>query len=326
MSRRWAPVYVQHVADDDEGRDRPTRVDFDGNWDATDNWQHQAEHGTALPPAAYGAAILTTSHAYLTYSLYYPRDWAGFCVSFVCHDNDLETVQLVVERDDRDGKLVEIRTKAHHSITDTRASDVARTAEGRPILRVEAHGHGIAVCKPGDARCEARPGRLVYQPGVIASPPPVEAAGQRVTYELVSLRDSLWPLRHLGNARLWTDGESGPVFYEGKRQGRLGNPMGASMAGSRYLGGVRPPWALKGDGKRGDWFLDPAAKRGDGYAYNPYLDDLAKECRGKGCRPAPKEQSRARYLFKLGAPYLLIGLGSVAAGSLLRHHARDLRF
>src|SRR5690606_17890273 len=75
LLRRWAPTYVQHVDADDAGADRPTRVDFDGDWDTTNNWDNQARFGTALPPAAYGAAILTRTHAYLTFTLYYPRDW-----------------------------------------------------------------------------------------------------------------------------------------------------------------------------------------------------------------------------------------------------------
>jgi hypothetical protein len=330
LSRRWAPVYVQYVATDDHGKDRPTRIDFDGNWDATDNWDHQGRLGTALPPAAYGAAILTDSYAYLTYSLFYPRDWATLCISLICHDNDLETVQLVVARDGEDGKLVELRTKAHHSITDTPARDVARTPDGHPVLRVEAHGHGIAVCHQGDASCEPKRGRIIYQPARVASSPPVAAEGQRVNYELISLHDSLWPLRHSVHGKLWTDGESGPMSYVGKRQGRLGDEMGASMAGNRYVGGVRPPWALAGAfGKRGDWFLDPAGNDPSSsarYVYNPYLDDLATECTGKHCKPAPRERSRFAYFFKLGAPYLALVLGSVAVGSVLRLHVKGLRF
>jgi hypothetical protein len=187
------------------------------------------------------------------------------------------------------------------------------------------------VCKPGDPQCESRAGRIVYVPGKTPSPPPVRATGQRVSYQLLSLHESLWAMRSTQHGRLWEPGESGPMSYEGMRFGRLGNVMGASMASSKYLGGVRPPWALRGAfGKRGDWFLDPAANKEAGtpakYAYNPYLDDLTAECTGARCKPAAKERSRARYLFKLGAPYLALSLGAVLVGGLLRHHAGDLRF
>jgi hypothetical protein len=333
LTWRWAPVYVQHVAANDRGADRPTRVDFDGNWDATDNWDHQAELGTAMPPAAYGAAILTTTHAYLTYTLYYPRDWSWLCISLVCHDNDLETVQLVVERDAGDGRLVTIRTKAHHSMSDVASASIAKTEDGRPVLRVESQGHGIAVCKPGDPACEARPGRLIYVPDRIPSAPPRRASGQQVKYELLSLRDTLWARRARAHGQLWTDGETGPLYYQGKLRGRLGRAMGAAMASSQFAGGVRPPWALKGrSGKRGDWFLDPAADRESAatYVYNPFLADLDGECRGPRCTPAPPEPSRALYFAKLGvrrgAPYVALVLGTVVLTGLLRSRATETRF
>lgn len=327
LQRRWAPVYVQHVQTNDRGADRPTRIDFDGNWDATDNWDHQAEYRTNLPPAAYGAAILTRTHAYLTYTLYYPRDWSWLCISLVCHDNDLETVQLIVERDAGDGKLLGVRTKAHHAMADVPADKLARSADGRPILQVESQGHGIGVCKRGDPACAPRPGRIVYVPGSAPSKPPARALGQEVTYELLSLHDTLWAHRGL-DARLWTSGETGPLFYDGRHRGRLGHVMGAAMASSQFEGGVRPPWALKGpNGRRGDWFLDPASDRNRSatYDYNPFLDDLSSECRGPRCRPAPPEPSKTRYFASLAArrtgPYLAMALGFVAVTGLLRSRA-----
>ncbi|MGE0869197.1 MAG: hypothetical protein AB7P03_11565 [Kofleriaceae bacterium] len=331
LVQRWAPVYVQHVADDDEGADRPTRIDFDGDWDTTNNWDRQEAYGTQLPPAAYAAGVMTATHAYLTYTLYYPRDWASpLCVPLICHDNDLETVQLVVERDAGDGHLVEVRAKAHASMSTTDGTAIARTEDDRPKFKVESHGHGISVCRQADPDCDATDGRIVYAPGAGPSVPPKVAAGQTVRYELLSLRDSLWARRGLAHERLWTSGETGPLYYRGKHRGRLGQQMGASMAGSRYLGGVRPPWALKGPGgQRGDWFLDPAATREPNarYVYNPFLDDLDAECRGAGCAPGPaREPTRLEYFAKLAAPYLALSLGLVVAGGLLRHREAEPRF
>lgn len=325
LAKRWAPVYVQHVDDDDGGADRPTRFDFDGNWDATDNWDNQARFGTALPPAAYGAAVLTSSHAYLTYTLFYPRDWSRICIALVCHDNDLETVQLVVERDADAGKLVSVRTKAHHSMDDIPAAEVARTGDGRPLLKVESQGHGIAVCRADDPECEPLPGRLVYAPGTVASPPPTRALGQTVHYELLSLRDTLWARRDRAHSKLWTKGETGPLYYHGVFRGRRGNAMGAAVATSRFDGGVRPPWALAGrTGKRGDWFLDPAAEFDEDveYVFNPYLADLDRECTGARCTPAPPEPARWRYYARSVAPYAVMLIGAVMFTGFVR--SRDV--
>ncbi|MDX2090939.1 MAG: hypothetical protein SFX73_23975 [Kofleriaceae bacterium] len=271
---RWAPTYVQEVAPNDAGADRPTRVDFDGDWDTTNNWDHQARFGTMLPPAAYGAAILTATHAYLTYTLYYPRDWNRTrCVPLLCHDNDLETVVVVVERDAGLGKLAEVRIKAHLAFSTTPASEISTTSDGRPRLVVEAEGHGIAACREGEPRCMPSSGRLVYAYGPAPSSPPNRAEGQTVHYGLLSLHDTLWARRSISNRQLWGHDA---LDYASPRYGRLGALMGMVMAGRRYAGCANPPWAL------GDWFLEPAGTR-QRYVFNPFLDDLRAECVGMRC-------------------------------------------
>jgi hypothetical protein len=329
LLRRWAPVYVQHVDPRDRGADRPTRIDFDGNWDATDNWSHQRKHGTQVPPAVYGAAIMTATHVYLTYTLFYPRDWSRLCVPLICHDNDLETVQLIVRRDGDDGTLQQIRSKLHHRMREIAGAEVARDAEGHPVMRVERRGHGIIPCRQADPACEARTGRLVYKLGDEPSMPPDEARGQLVRYALLSLRDTLWLHRARDRAKLWARGDTGPLYYHGRERGRLGNAMGAAMATKKYAGGVRPPWAIKGrSGKRGDWFLDPATDTGEpaDYVYNPFLDDLAQECMGPACPPAPREPSRVKFYARLGAPYGAVVVGTVLLTTFARSRISALPF
>ena len=309
---RYAPVYVQHVADGDRGMDRPTRVDFDGDWDATNNWDHQERHGTQLPAAAYGAAVLTDTHAYLTYTLFYPRDWADWCVPLICHDNDLETVQVVVDR--THDAVEEVRIKAHLQFSTTRADQLA-LRDGRPVLRVESGGHGIAACAPDDAACVAQRGRLVYAPDAPPAPPPEHAEGQAVRYELLSLRDTLWARRHATQDRLWHDGTEGPLRYIGKRVGRIGRRLGAAMTGVRYAGQVHPPWSLPAGGVRGDWFFDPAGT--GAYAWNPFLDDLRRECGGRACEVTVAASN------PLGAAGLLtFWLGAIAVQGHRRRRGR----
>ncbi len=333
LLERWAPTFVQHVARADAGRDRPTRVDFDGDWNAKNKWRSQARFGTSLPPAAYGAAVLTRTHAYLTYTLYYPRDWIRpICLPYICHDNDLESVLVVVRRDrdwergeERDGELVLIESKAHLRYHELSAREVAVDEDGRPLVAVEAKGHGPHPCRRGDDACAPGPRRLVYVRGDPPSPPPRRADGREVRYELLSLRESLWARRHpIESQGLWTAGETGPLYYAGTRCGRMGDRMGAAMAWSRFPGGVRPPWGLKGSsGARGDWFLDPAAvvaerhptvaAAGDGaleYVFHPYLNDLARECLGGDCahpEPPPEPSRASRWA----------GMGAIAAAFVL---------
>jgi hypothetical protein len=299
LSARWAPVFVQDTSHEHPERDRPLRVDFDGNWDATDNWHNTTPAVEHMKPVAYGSAILTATHAFLTYTLFFPRDWASLCLPYICHDNDLEVVLLVVERGrtaNEPGRLVLVETKAHRSYVAVRGSDVARAAEQRPLIRVESGGHGMYAVRSRD-RVEGSPHWFVPERATTPVAPSANASLER--YELLSLRATLWPRRSPASerGRLWKQGDSDAFSFSGTRAGRRGKPLAAWMSGKEYTGGVRPPWALKADAARGDWFLDPALSTlatyrswfpagrpvAVAYAWNPYLDDLGRECTGRNC-------------------------------------------
>ena len=301
LAARHAPLFVQQTSLEHPERDRPLPVDFDGDWDATNNWSRLTPAFATRPPVVYSSAILSETHAFLTYVLYYPRDWTPFpCVSFVCHDNDLETVLVVVERAKAPGgaeRLVFVEAKFHRRYVAARADDVLRGSEGEPVFAVESGGHGITPLARGESSQEEGTRRFTA-----ASRPRSERFDER--YELVSLHDTLWARRAPDAKRstLWTEGERGFLRYTGARLGSLGGPLGAAMAGREFAGGVTPPWGLAADGPRGDWFLDPAFVAGERhgawfdplaagfrYAFNPFLEDLERECSGSSCaRPTRK--------------------------------------
>lgn len=330
LSERWAPIFLQHTSREHPERDRPLRVDFDGDWDATNDWAHLDASAAVAPPVAYASQILTKTHAFLTFTLFYPRDWATpFCVPYVCHDNDLEVTLLVIDRAhgaDAAG-LVYVETKTHARYLGTRGSEVARGADGRPILEVESEGHGMRAVRAGDAT-DGQPRAYVAR-----GAEPLVGIRPREQYELVSLRETLWAHRHARSdaARLWSHEDSGVLHYRGERFGRLGAPIGILMAGSVYPGGVRPPWALQSGGGRGDWFLDPAlaarlehaawfpAERplDAEYVLNRYVLDLATECEGARCEAGPPLQ--AGLTSRPAALVLALGLGLGA--SLVRRRA-----
>jgi hypothetical protein len=313
LLRDFAPTFAQEQSPSAPEADTPVRVDFDGDYRATNNWQNLALFGQRLEPAVYGAAVLTRTHAYLTYVLFYPRDWASpFCVAYICHDNDLEAVQLVVERatEGAPARLLYVETKAHFDYVALAGEEIRRDGEGRPILRVESQGHGIYPVARGAALPERA--RIFTHKD----------------YALLSLHGTLWAHRahDAAEGELWQSGETGFLAYTGARHGRVGAWLGASMAGTEYAGGVRPPWALRASvGARGDWFLDPAyvalgrhralfpreREADTSYAFNPYLDDLARECSGSTCAPAPPPPPPG--LTASGAlGGLLLGLGLVS--------------
>jgi hypothetical protein len=296
LLRRWAPNFAREVSATHPERDQPLPIDFDGDWDATNNWSDLSPQQQREPPVVYGSAILTSTHAYLFFTLFYPRDWASpVCISYVCHDNDLEVALLVVRRaptPERD-ELLFVETKAHLEYVALRSAELSRDALGRPWIRVESEGHGMYPQPVGEPLAGSAQ-RLVLRRSADAV---VDTT--RRSYELASLRETLWARRDPGAAHssLWTSGETGFLAYTGARLGRRGHSLGVSMAGREYKGGVRPPWGLKGQaGERGDWFLDPAyvarlqhpdwfASEAPSleYTFHPFLDDLTRECVGLGC-------------------------------------------
>jgi hypothetical protein len=339
LLRRWSPNFAREVSAAHPERDQPLPIDFDGDWDATNNWSDLSPQQQREQPVVYGSAILTSTHAYLFFTLFYPRDWASpVCISYVCHDNDLEVALVVVRRaptPERE-ELSFVETKAHFKYVALRGAELSRDALGRPWIRVESEGHGMYPQPVGEPLAGTAQ-RLSLRRSAEAG----EELDTTPRYELASLRDTLWARRDPGAAQraLWTSGETGFLAYAGARLGRRGHSLGVSMAGREYKGGVRPPWGLKGlAGERGDWFLDPAyvarLQHPDWfvseapsleYTFHPFLDDLSRECVGLGC-PAilpPPFPNRTRIEVVAG---LAIATGLVSLRARRRVFARYRRW
>jgi hypothetical protein len=332
LLERWAPSFAREVSAEHPERDRPLAIDFDGDWDATNNWDDLRADFARAPAVVYGSAILTDTHAFLTFTLFYPRDWfSPVCVPYICHDNDLEVLLLAVRRAPKpeQSELVFVETKAHFDYVAVAGGEVARDAAGHPWISVESEGHGMYPLRTTEP-FPSSASTLVRRRVAGSS-----SARSSEAYALDSLYATLWAHRQSSatNGHLWISGESGFLGYAGARQGRLGLSLGASMAGRRYPGGVRPPWGLKAPaGERGDWFLDPAyvsfarhatwfsgAAPSPNYVWNPYLDDLRRECADRGCpfiAPAsPFLQARTGVA---GTLVLALGLGFVGTRKRVR--------
>lgn len=312
LAQAWAPVLLQEnrFRGDNRTQDLPVAFDFDGDWDARNNWQNQPEHTAAAEPVVHYALVATERRAYLTYYLFYPRDWAKLCVPMVCHENDLEQFTLVIENDGSDrGRLLLMDAKFHRSdrgypapdseakCVDDSGAKLSLTDDGRPLLRVEWGGHGVTTCDmDGDGKRDpgcVSPKEDVWQllpPG--ASPVALKKPADERPYRLAPLAQTLWKQRH-ASAGIWAE----EAFrYEGARLGKIGGDIGVSFAGSR--GGARAPWGVrpKGNAAAGDRFFDPAlhiADRwklpggadGTDYVEHPFLSDLTTECATSNCWP-----------------------------------------
>ena len=282
LARHYAPVIHQGVASD---RDFITAVDFDGDWIGNNNWENQPTGD--LSAYVYYSAVETETHWLLFYSLFHPRDYTSVpCEqSDGCHENDMESMQVVVAKNDTPfGRLQAVETLAHsHIYLYTADQSVSgnflkvrgsvRLEGSHPVVYVETYGHGIYA-----QRKILVPYRVVYRVGERAEVPE-NLQDKDVSYQLVSIYDTLWARRdEIGEGRAFDQ----PFDYRG-------HVLPAAIDGDDYgQDKANTPWGYNqetGDTlSRGDWFLDPARALAfhahfDGdfslkYVYNPYLADL----------------------------------------------------
>jgi len=282
LVHHYAPVIRHGTASD---QDFITAVDFDGDWISNNNWENQP--GGDLSATVYYSAIETETHWFLFYSLFHPRDYTDDpCEkSGGCHENDMESIQLIVRKDGTPyGQLQAVETLAHqeiylHAVDDSVTENALeigpdlRFEDGRPLVFVETYGHGIYA-----KRIILVPHTVDYRVGEQAEMPE-DLKDEDVPYVLVPVYDTLWQHRD----------EIGPGLAFDKPFDYRGKTLAANFDGENFgEDKANTPWGYNqatGDTLlRGDWFLDPAKAllyhasfQGDfstEYLHNPYLDDL----------------------------------------------------
>jgi len=282
LARRYAPIIHQGAASD---QDFVTAADFDGDWIGNNNWQNQPSGNLAA--YVYYSVVETETHWYLFYSLFHPRDYTQKpCEeSDGCHENDMESVQVVVAKDGSSfGRPVALETLAHshiflYSFEDSvkrralRVRGRATQEEGHPVVWVETYGHGIH-----GQRLRLGPSAVVYRVGVVAETPE-SLDDEHVAYRLVPIYDTLWQQRDkVGPGQAFDNpfdyrGHTLPYSFDGDDWGedKANTPWGYNQEIGNTL-------------SRGDWFLDPAralvfhatfkGELSTHYVHNPYLIDL----------------------------------------------------
>ncbi|GIF78144.1 hypothetical protein [Asanoa siamensis] len=102
LALRWAPIHYQDV--DATGShalggksDHISAVDFDGDLNGRNNWDNTGS--APLAAHAYYSVVETSTHWYITYLFFHPRDWIDHPFFETEHENDGEGVLLAIERD-----------------------------------------------------------------------------------------------------------------------------------------------------------------------------------------------------------------------------------
>src|SRR5882724_3065728 len=103
LALRYAPIHEQEVHTHGShalsgAADYITSFDFDADDDARNNWDHAGDSRYPLAAHAYYSVVETTSHWFITYQFFHPRDWSSTFFETE-HENDSEGVLLAVARD-----------------------------------------------------------------------------------------------------------------------------------------------------------------------------------------------------------------------------------
>lgn len=222
LALRWAPIHYQDVDPTGShslgGRsDYITKVDFDGDLNGRNNWDNASVVSASY---AYYSVVETSSHWYLTYLFFHPRDWVDHPFFDGEHENDGEGVLLAVEKDGSTyGVLRSAVTVAHDNFYSYTPSGSTWTG-GResvdgtlqlqtsphdglahPVTAQESKGHGLKAWPQYDI---AGGDGIVYYPSTTAEVPS-NYNDRDVRYGLVDIfaTGGLWAQR--ANASLFAN-------------------------------------------------------------------------------------------------------------------------
>ncbi|MFY2560803.1 hypothetical protein ACN469_24575 [Corallococcus terminator] len=290
LTKRWAPIHYQDVdvtgSHSLSGKsDFLTRVDFDGDWSGTNNWDNTGSR--VLSAHAYQSVVETSTHWYLLYTFFHPRDWSD-SIFDTEHENDGEGVLLVVQRDGSEyGSLVGAVTVAHKDFfsfvpSGSPLSSGSESLDGtlslasfegqlHPITAQEAKGHGLKAWPAYDIVGDG----VKYFPSLSLAEQPSSATDSDVRYKLVDIYGSegLWPRREL------TTLFSSYGTFRGDTSGGCG-----LVAGNCGTNSANSPWGwddqndgpiLRGEiandpAKLAAYYFSPSSQFSTTYTFNPF--------------------------------------------------------
>ncbi|MFP2908859.1 hypothetical protein ACLESD_28175 [Pyxidicoccus sp. 3LFB2] len=290
LAKRWAPIHYQDVdvtgSHGLSGRgDYLTRVDFDGDWSGTNNWENTASR--PLTAHAYHSLVETSTHWYLVYTFFHPRDWSDNIFDSE-HENDAEGVLLVVERNGTEyGALVGAVTVAHKDFfsfvpdgsplgsgvesLDGKLSLASFEGVLHPITAQEAKGHGLKAWPAYDIVGDG----VKYYPSLTTAEEPSSASDSDVRYKLIDI---------YGSEGLWTRRGLSTLFAsEGTFRGDTSGGCG-HVAGQCGTNSANTSWGwddqndgpiLRGElgndpAKLAAYYFSPSSRFSTTYTFNPF--------------------------------------------------------
>jgi hypothetical protein len=325
LAYRYAPIHYQDTDSSNYRADYLSAVDYDGDWDMTNNWDNLQK--SPQPAVAYYSVVESCSHWFIVYAFYHPRDWDDGLFDEE-HENDMEGLLMIVHKNgERFGTLQAMVTAAHtdfYSFTvpgsglssgnediDGTLSTQLYDGELHPKTTQEAKGHGLKAWPyAGDFRGNSNEDGIIYFPSKTSGHEPASGNDRHGSYALINLfeHDGLWSRqmnRVLRDQLYRSRNIPDPIpeityahfgTFKGNDSGGCGDwPKSCKENGANTPWG----WDDEDDGPiyRGEMALDPAHlvshyfrsvdSISENYIRNRYLQDLAQAGIHRGTRFEP---------------------------------------
>ncbi len=227
IAAQFAPVIYQGLGESPRF-DYITNFDFDGDWKGDNNWAHADNKKYALRANVYYALVETTTHYFIFYAFFHPRDYKGGLATSsiidvlikeglrragkdptgladdvaLSHENDLEGCLVVAEKygtDPGEAALQFVETMAHNRYYKLRAAnansgvgEIIDVQEQHPLVFAEPKGHGVFKYSGSKEQTKKSvKGALQYRYAGNAEDPE-KVQGNSVGYDLLPLYDTFW--------------------------------------------------------------------------------------------------------------------------------------
>ncbi|MDP5275082.1 hypothetical protein [Chengkuizengella axinellae] len=215
LLEHWSPRVYQDVHPDYDVRaDFITRINLDGDWLSTNQWE--TVDTEPLEAYVYTSVSETESHYFVGYYFYHPRDdgpdWGAF--GDEAHENDLEGIMLGIKKNGNFGEFVAMNTIRHSdfyqyangsisegyetidnsvSFYDGSHPEIFISSNGQYVLNTNPHGHDIQAYT-GDV--DVGNDAIIYEyTGQADIPSEVSPPWEHVYgYDMLPL-DELWDLK-----------------------------------------------------------------------------------------------------------------------------------
>jgi hypothetical protein len=241
LAFHWAPRHIQDIDKSYmSGKgDFLSRANYDGDFISTNNWDNLGTFST--PSFAYYGVSESTTHFFIYYMMFHPRDWAS---SFgEEHENDAEGALLFIRKDGSTfGKFEGMVTQAHGTFYLYRSASVglakgstnrqvfvvsepitAPETHGRPLTYQESQGHGMYGCGTHVTNCVRADDGIVYVPSLTSAgiPPAAIPNGQQVPvpYLLIDMTRPGDLFSHRNDTTTFVNGKT----FVGDKSGGCGN-------------------------------------------------------------------------------------------------------